>query len=214
MQKAPGEVSLGTTIFACIYKDGVLLAADSRSSAGSYVANRYANKITKINDHIFTCRSGSSADTQALTDALTMYMDHLTIESGKPVSVRAAASVLSKVAYNNREHMSAGLICAGIDETGPHVYSVPVGGNLIEQAYTIGGSGSVFIYGLCNEHYRPDFTKEEAMKFARMAVSHAIHMDGSSGGIIRMVAISQDESGRVISERYALHPEEHHSIVW
>jgi 20S proteasome subunit beta 1 len=49
---------------AACYKDGVVLGADSRTSTGSYVANRVTDKLTKLTDRIYVCRSGSAADTQ------------------------------------------------------------------------------------------------------------------------------------------------------
>lgn len=38
-------VSMGTSIMAVTYKGGVILGADSRTSTGSYVANRTADKV-------------------------------------------------------------------------------------------------------------------------------------------------------------------------
>ncbi len=50
------------------FNGGVVIGADSRTSSGVYVANRVSDKLTEISDHIFCCRSGSSADTQAIAD--------------------------------------------------------------------------------------------------------------------------------------------------
>ena len=50
------------------YNGGVIIGADSRTSTGIYVANRVSDKLTKISDTIYCCRSGSSADTQATAD--------------------------------------------------------------------------------------------------------------------------------------------------
>lgn len=72
-----GEVSTGTTIMAIPFKDGVILGADSRTSTGSYVANRTTDKIVQLSEHIFACRSGSAADTQALTDYVRFYLQQL-----------------------------------------------------------------------------------------------------------------------------------------
>ena len=72
-----GEVSTGTTIMAIPFKDGVVLGADSRVSTGSYVANRVSDKIVQLSEHIFACRSGSAADTQALTDYVRFYLQQL-----------------------------------------------------------------------------------------------------------------------------------------
>jgi hypothetical protein len=63
-------VSTGTTILASAYKGGVVLAADSRTSTGSYVANRASDKITEICDNVFMCRSGSVRLSTRLIDRL------------------------------------------------------------------------------------------------------------------------------------------------
>ena len=73
-----GEVSTGTTIMAIPFDGGVVVGADSRVSTGTYVANRVSDKIAQISEHIFVCRSGSAADTQALTDYVKYYLNQLT----------------------------------------------------------------------------------------------------------------------------------------
>ena len=73
-----GEVSTGTTIMALPVEGGVILGADSRVSTGTYVANRVSDKIAALSEHIFACRSGSAADTQALTDYVRYYLQQLT----------------------------------------------------------------------------------------------------------------------------------------
>jgi len=72
-----GEVSTGTTIMAIPFNGGVVLGADSRVSTGTYVANRVSDKIVQVSDHIFICRSGSAADTQALSDYVKYYLSQL-----------------------------------------------------------------------------------------------------------------------------------------
>lgn len=73
-----GEVSTGTTIMAIPFEGGVVLGADSRVSTGTYVANRVSDKIAQVSEHIFCCRSGSAADTQALTDYVKHFLSQLT----------------------------------------------------------------------------------------------------------------------------------------
>ena len=55
----------------------------------------------------------------------------------------------------------------------------------------ISGSGSTFIYGYKDANWRPDFTLDEAKAFIKSAISLACYRDGSSGGIIRMVSITE-----------------------
>ena len=54
------------------------------------------------------------------------------------------------------------------------------------------GSGSGYIHGYVDKHFKENMTKEEAKEFLKTAVSLAIFRDGSSGGIIRIVDITKD----------------------
>jgi 20S proteasome subunit beta 1 len=66
---------LQTTIMAVTFDGGVVLGADSRTSTGSYVANRVSDKIVPIHDYVWACRSGSAADTQAVSDYVKYYIN-------------------------------------------------------------------------------------------------------------------------------------------
>jgi len=57
------------------YSDGVVLGADSRSTTGSYVSNRISDKLTKVSEYIYCCRSGSAADTQAISGIVKYHLD-------------------------------------------------------------------------------------------------------------------------------------------
>lgn len=52
-----------------------MIGADSRTSSGIYVSNRVADKLTRITDNIYCCRSGSAADTQAIADIVAYHLD-------------------------------------------------------------------------------------------------------------------------------------------
>ena len=43
--------------------------------ARSYVANRVTDKLTKVTDYIYCCRSGSAADTQAVADIVNYHLN-------------------------------------------------------------------------------------------------------------------------------------------
>jgi 20S proteasome subunit beta 1 len=51
--------------------------------------------------------------------------------------------------------LQAGLIIAGWDaHDGAAVWALPLGGTLLKVPYAIGGSGSAYIYGFCDKHFR------------------------------------------------------------
>ena len=127
----PGELSSGTTIIAIPFATGVVLGADSRVSTGTYVANRASDKIAQLHDRIWCCRSGSAADTQALTDYVKHYLSQLAVETGRVPTVKVAAHLMRKLCYENKDNLMAGVIIGGWD---------PVDG------------GSVCKYGMATAH--------------------------------------------------------------
>lgn len=54
---------VATTLVAARFEGGVVIGADSRTSQGSFVANRLTDKIAPVSPGIFLARSGSSAGT-------------------------------------------------------------------------------------------------------------------------------------------------------
>lgn len=187
-----GEMSSGTTIMAVCFDGGVILGADSRTSTGSYVANRVADKVVPIHDYIYTCRSGSAADTQAVADNVKHYINGHSTELGRLPRVKTCANLMRLICYNNKNNLSAGMICGGWDPyDGGQVYEIPLGGTMMKQNFALGGSGSSYIYGLVDSTYKEGMSKAECKIFVQNAIAHAMARDGSSGGVIRMVIIDQ-----------------------
>ena len=188
-----GEVSTGTTIMAVAYDGGVIMGADSRVSTGTYIANRVSDKVSSLHDKIFMCRSGSAADTQAVSDYVRHYLGSHAIEVGKPPLVKTAANLAKRICYTNKEQLLAGVIVAGHDDAdGGSVYVIPLGGTCLKVPFAIGGSGSTYIYGHVDHTYKPNMSLAECKVFVKEAVTRAMCRDGSSGGIIRLVCINAD----------------------
>ena len=124
-------------------------------------------------------------------------------------NVKTAANLLKTLTYNNKDQLSAGLIVAGFDKQTKkgEVYSIPLGGSIHQQPYAIAGSGSTFIYGYCNKNYKENMTKEETINFMKHSLSQAIKWDGSSGGVIRMVVLTDNGLERLI-----FYPEEYENL--
>lgn len=92
---------------------------------------------------------------------------------------------------------SAGIIIAGYDQRhGGQVYQIPLGGSLHKQPYSIGGSGSTYIYGYCDSNWREGMTEQQGIDFVKGSLREAIKWDGSSGGVIRLVVLTKDGAQR------------------
>jgi 20S proteasome subunit beta 2 len=54
--------STGTTILGFHFEDGLILAADTRATAGMIVADKNCVKIEQVADNIYICGAGTAAD--------------------------------------------------------------------------------------------------------------------------------------------------------
>lgn len=190
MNLKPGEINLGTTVMAVKYANGVIMGADTRTSSGIFVVNRASDKLTPLSKSIYCCRSGSAADTQALAAMVRSQLESHSVQLGRAPTVKTAATLFQRLCYENKDKLSASILVAGFDEiNGGVVYSLPLGGALVQQNYAISGSGSTFIYGFCDANYRENMSEEEALKFVKNAIAHSMHRDGSSGGNIRTLVL-------------------------
>lgn len=179
------------------FEGGVVLGADSRVSTGSYVANRVSDKVSALHDRIWCCRSGSAADCQALSDYVKHYLAQLAVETGRLPTVKTAAHLMKRLCYENKDMLMAGIIVGGWDPVeGGSVYNIPLGGTILKTPFAIGGSGSTYIYGLVDSMSRENMNKEEAQDLVKKCISHAMARDGSSGGIIRLVTVTEDSNER------------------
>lgn len=110
-----------------------MLAADSRTSTGKYIANRAADKLTQLAENVYCCRSGSAADTQAITAYVQHYLALNQTEGGRQMPVEVAASVSRQLVYGNKSNLSCGMIIAGWDKyKGGQVFALPMGGTLLK----------------------------------------------------------------------------------
>eukprot|EP01060_Flectonema_neradi_P004327 TRINITY_DN1279_c2_g1_i1.p1 TRINITY_DN1279_c2_g1~~TRINITY_DN1279_c2_g1_i1.p1 ORF type:complete len:262 (+),score=56.30 TRINITY_DN1279_c2_g1_i1:44-829(+) len=183
---------LGTTIMACVTKEGVILASDGKTSRGRLITCLDAPKITKISDKIFTLRCGNAAHTQQICRIIPKYIQLLEIQLGTDPPVATAARLFQLVCRNN--NISAALIIAGWDKfKGGQVYSVNSDGCKLQSSFALNGSGSTLIYSWMDATFKEGMSEEEAKEWAIKGISLAKSRDISSGGCTRVVTINADK---------------------
>lgn len=184
------EVMTGTTILAIKTKDTVIIGADSRTSTGRFVYCGYSNKLTPLSDTIYCLRSGSAADTRVIADYISINLKSQQYLYDTKPTVQMAAKYCQDIIYKYPQ-LLAGMIIAGYD-TEPRVYNVTLGGSCVESNVALGGSGSIYIYGHCDETYKSGMSQEEGVGFVKKAVGMAIKRDNFSGGCVRMAVIGKE----------------------
>jgi 20S proteasome subunit beta 2 len=71
----PQTMKTGTTIAGIVYKDGVVLGADTRATGGSEVADKNCQKIHYLAPNIYCCGAGTAADTEKTTELIRSVED-------------------------------------------------------------------------------------------------------------------------------------------
>jgi len=183
----------GTTTVGIRAKDGVVLCADMRASAGYFIANNNTMKIQKIDDHAGMTMAGGVADAQNITDILRYHANIHRIQKEEPIPIKSLTRLTSLIFHQNRGYpFIADILVGGYDNNGPALFNIDMFGSVEEKTYVTTGSGSPVAYGLLEEEYRDDLTVEEAKVIALRAVKAAITRNIGTGDGINVSIIDKD----------------------
>ena len=90
------------------------------------------------------------------------------IELNELPEVKTAAHMTRSICYQNKAALLAGIIVGGWDrKNGGSVYAITLGGSMVKQDFSVGGSGSTYIYGYCDANYRPGMSRAECQEFVK-----------------------------------------------
>lgn len=183
----------GTTTIGVVTKEGVVLATESQATMGYLVATTKAPKIYEITPRIAMTISGSVADCQQIVRIVRANARLHELESGSPIKVRAVARLTANILFQNRLYpYISQLLIGGLDEEGPHLYSLdPLGSLLEEPEFASTGSGSVIAYGVLESEYRKGMSIDDAVKLVKIAIEAAKKRDAASGGELQIVTITK-----------------------
>ena len=188
-------VATGTTTVAMVYKDGVVMATDSRATMGHFIASTEAKKVYVIDDFKAMTIAGSVGDAQEIVRTMQALLKKHKMSTGKNMSVNACASFLANWlndSYKKGRYFSVEIIIGGVDQKGSFIYSIDAVGGRIEDKVISTGSGSSGAYGFLENSFREDLTKEEAIDVAIRAIHTAIKRDAMSGNGIKVLTITEE----------------------
>lgn len=195
------EYLKGTTTVGLSCKDGVILATDTRATAGQLVASKRARKVYKIADHLGVSVAGGVGDTQSLVRILRGEVNYFNMSEGRPMKVHAAAKTTANILHAHRLFpYLAILIVAGVDEAGTGLYLVSLDGTLIKEEKVSTGSGSPIAYGVLETEFETDMTTEDALQIATKAMKAAMKRDIATGNEIKIAVITEDGYRELSSE--------------
>ena len=195
------RVETGTTTIGVVCRDGVILASDTRATAGHLVAHKKAKKIHKIDDHLAMTIAGGLADAQWTVEILRANSRLYRLEVGRPMPVRSAAVLLANLLFRQRLFpLLTQLLVGGHDDTGFHVYCLDPFGSLTEEECVATGSGSFIAYGVLEPAYSREKSVKDLLPVVVRAVSSAMKRDVATGDSFDVAVITREEGYRELTD--------------
>ena len=191
-------VKTGTTTVGIVCSDGIVMAADKRSSAGYMVANKKQKKIVQIADNIAVTQAGLVSDAQLLSKIIKAEIKLKDIQTGRTTTVKEAANLLAGLLYQNIRKMSmvpgiVGFLLGGFDSNGPQLFELGVDGSTTSfEDFASDGSGSVFAMGVLETLYQKGISTDEGVKLAVKAINAALRRDMATGNGIDVITVTAE----------------------
>jgi len=182
----------GTTTIGVTAEDGVVVATDMRASLGGrFVSNKNVRKVEQIHPMGVLTLVGSVGGAQSFIRTLRAEVNLYESRRGEDMSMNALATLAGNFARGG-PFFAINPILGGIDDEGTHVYSIDPAGGVMEDDYTITGSGLTVAYGTLEDLYEDGLSVEEAERVAASGVKAAIERDTGSGNGVYLATVTEE----------------------
>ncbi|WP_436924292.1 archaeal proteasome endopeptidase complex subunit beta [Halosimplex amylolyticum] len=180
----------GTTTIGITAEDGVIIATDMRASLGGrFVSNKTVQKVEQIHPTGALTLVGSVGGAQSFIRSLRAEVDLFEARRGEDMSMTALSTLAGNFARGG-PFFAINPILGGVDEEGSHVYSIDPAGGVMEDDYTITGSGLTVAYGTLEDRYEDGMSMEEARSAAVAGVRAAAERDTGSGNGVYIAEVT------------------------
>jgi len=182
----------GTTTIGISTAEGVVIATDKRASLGGrFVSNKNVQKVEQIHPTAALTLVGSVGGAQSFIRTLRAEVNLYEARRGEDMSMQALSTLAGNFARGG-PFLAINPILGGIDDEGSHVYSIDPAGGVMEDDYTITGSGLTVAYGTLEDRYEEDMTNDEAQQAAAAGIKAAAERDTGSGNGIYIADVTRD----------------------
>ncbi|WP_306057753.1 archaeal proteasome endopeptidase complex subunit beta [Natronococcus wangiae] len=182
----------GTTTIGITTADGVVIATDMRASLGGrFVSNKNVQKVEQIHPTGALTMVGSVGGAQSFISSLRAEVNLYEARRGEAMSIDALATLAGNFARGG-PFFAIHPILGGVDEEGSHVYSIDPAGGVMEDDYTVTGSGMQLAYGHLEQSYEEDMSNEEAKTVAARGIKSAAERDTGSGNGVFLCEITDE----------------------
>jgi len=212
VEYAREAVKRGTTTVGLKFKDGVILIIDKRITS-RLVEPSSIEKIFMIDDHIGCATSGLVADARALIDRARIDAQINEITYDEKIQIKTLVKRIcdfkqTYTQYGGVRPFGTALLIAGVDETGPRLFSTDPSGALMEYKASSEGSGRSGAMAYFEENYKENLSSEEAIDMGIKALNKGtegkLNPDAVEIGVVKkdiaFHILSQEETKAYISK--------------
>ena len=198
----------GTTILGIVCKNGVVMAADRQTTAGTVVHHKDKRKVIQLNDYLVFSGAGLAAAVDRIKKVLPAELKLKELRSKSRPSVKQAANLLSAIIYSTIRQPSmipdqmAVLIAGFNEDDSTELYTIDPAGSIKEiKTYDASfGSGMPYILGLLERQYKEEMTMEEGVELAKEALKSSTQRDIGSGHGIDIFTITKKGIKKVVEQ--------------
>jgi len=190
-QMGDKETKTGTTTVGLKTEEGVVLATDMRASLGPMVSSKNVQKVEEIHPRGALTIAGSVSAAQSLISSIRAEVRLYEARRGEDMSMQALSTLLGNFLRSGAFFIVQPIL-GGVDEEGPHIYSIDPAGSILEEEYTVTGSGSQYALGVLEQEYDDELSIEEARSVAARAIKSAVERDLASGNGINVCVVTEE----------------------
>eukprot|EP00088_Acartia_fossae_P071212 TRINITY_DN972_c0_g1_i5.p1 TRINITY_DN972_c0_g1~~TRINITY_DN972_c0_g1_i5.p1 ORF type:complete len:284 (-),score=103.96 TRINITY_DN972_c0_g1_i5:423-1274(-) len=192
--KAPKMTKTGTTICAVVFKDGVVLGADTRSTGGDMVADKNCQKLHYVAPNIYCAGAGTAADCDKTTSNISSQLELHRLNTGRQVPVCTANRIVKQMLFRYQGYIGTYLIMGGMDKYGPHLYEIAAHGSTSKLPFAAMGSGTLPAMSVLEGGWKKDMEEADAKQLVRDAIAAGIFNDMGSGSNVDLVVIKANDN--------------------
>ncbi len=182
----------GTTTIGIATEDAAVIATDMRASLGGrFVSNKNVQKVEQIHTTAALTLVGSVGGAQSFIRTLRAEANLYETRRDEQISMTALSTLAGNFARGG-PFFAINPILGGIDDEGSHVYSIDPAGGVMEDDYTVTGSGLTVAYGTLEDRYEPDMSLEAAQRAAVASVEAAAERDTGSGNGVYLATVTDE----------------------
>jgi proteasome beta subunit len=179
----------GTTVLALKFEGGVIMAGDRRATEGFSIADERIEKVFPADDYSAVAIAGAAGQATEIVKLFQTELEHYEKVQGDRLSLEGKANRLAQMIRQNFPMALQGLVVVplfgGYDERrgdGRLFRYDATGGRWEEEDFLATGSGGKSAKATLKKRWRPDLSRQDAVRIGVEALRDASEEDVATGG--------------------------------